>query len=139
MLKEKSARSAPSICPELYFRALRRIGELESGTIRYKANDMDYKSDDVTNCIHAVSTIGEGIKLRVGSLGWGEVASFYVLQELEPWILQAGCTHPWVGSALGLDQYPIIYRDFTNPRSGFGAPIYRFLGGERELQATPMR
>jgi hypothetical protein len=44
---------------------------------------------------------------------------------------------PWVGSALGLDQYPIIYRDFTNPRSNavFG-PLYRVLGSERDLKAT---
>jgi hypothetical protein len=97
------------ICPELYFRALRRIGELESGTIRYKANDMGYKSDDVTNCIHAVSTIAQGIKLRVGL---GGVASFHVLQELESWILQAGCTHPWVAAPV------VAFQQFSGQRPG---------------------
>lgn len=125
------------ICPELYCRAVRQAALLESGRVRYKAADMGYPTDRVTNCIHAVSSLARGYRLRVATPGWGEPASYFVLKELEPWIIHAGCTHPWVGSALGLDQYPIIYRDFTNPRSSavFG-PIFRLLGGERDLQAT---
>lgn len=124
------------ICPDLFHRAMRRKANLESGSIRYKANDMGYKSDRVTNCIHAVSTIIEGPRLRVASPGWGESASYFILKEMEPEIISKE-PETWLGSALGLDQYPIIYRDFTNPRSNavFG-PINRLLGGERNLQAT---
>ena len=125
------------ICPELYSWALDRKAELESGQVRYKANDMGRRSDRVSNCIHALSTVVEGPRLRVLSPGWGEPASYFILQEFEPWVVQPGCTHYWVSSALGLDQYPIIYRDYTSPRSGaFQGPIRRLLGGERDLVAT---
>jgi hypothetical protein len=124
------------IDPELYCRALRRKSELESGQISYKANDAGYHSDRVSNCIHAVSTIAEGPRLRVASLGWGQSASYYVLLELEPWI-RSRQPEPWVGSALSLDRYPIIYRDWANPRSNaVTGPLRRLLGGERDLQAT---
>ena len=44
---------------------------------------------------------------------------------------------PRVAYALRLEQYPIIYRDYRNPRSGgLIGPIYRLLGGERNLRAT---
>jgi hypothetical protein len=120
--------------PELYRRAVNQVTLLNSGRVRYKANDMLYRSNEVSNCIHAVSSISEGYRLRVGSPGWGQTASYYVLLELEPWVLQPGCTHPWVGSALGLDQYPLIYRDYQNPRSGtFAGPINRLLGRDRNI------
>jgi hypothetical protein len=124
------------IDPELYCRALRRKAELEGGSIRYKAVDTGYKSDRVSNCIHAISTIVEGPKLRIASPGWGESASYFILEEMERWILSKQSeTH--ISSALGLDEYPIIYRDFQNPRSNavFG-PVRRALGSERDLKAT---
>jgi len=125
------------ICPELYGRAVEQANLLESGRVRYQAVDTGYPTDRVSNCIHAVSWLSRGYRLRVASPGFGESASYFVLKELEPWIVNSGCTQTWVGSALGLDQYPIIYRDFTNPRSNavFG-PLNRLLGGERSLQAT---
>jgi hypothetical protein len=124
------------ICPQLYERALSRKAELETGRIEYKANDVGYRSERVTNCIHAVSTVVEGPRLRVASPGWGESASYFVLKEMEPSIVSK-TPEPWVGTALGLDKHPIIYRDFTNPRSNavFG-PLNRALGGERDLKAT---
>lgn len=124
------------IHPELYERALRRKQVLESGQVRYKANDMLRHSNRVANCIHAVSGIVNGPKLLVASPGWGESASFFVLKEFEPWLLSKTPVH-WVGSALNLDQYPIIYRDYRNPRSNAViSPLYRALGGERNLKAT---
>ena len=122
--------------PDLYDRAIRKKADLESGRIRYKANDMGYSSNRVTNCIHAISSIVEGPKLRVATQGWGESAAYFVLVDLRPWILSE-CPHAWVGSALGLDEYPIIYRDFRNPRSNaVVGPVYRLLGGERDLRPT---
>lgn len=120
----------------LYCKALQRKSEIEGGHIRYKANDMGYRSNRVSNCIHAVSTIVEGPKLRVASPGWGESSSYFVLKEMEPWILSKQVV-PWIGSALDLDRRPIIYRDFQNPRSNavFG-PVFRVLGSERSIRAT---
>jgi len=125
------------IQPELYCRALRQVQVLNSGQVLYKANDIGHKSDRVSNCIHAVSSIVDGYRLRVATPGWGEVASFAVLERMEPFIIDCQRVHPWVGTALGLDRYPLIYRDWQGPRSGaFVGPFYRLLGGERELQAT---
>jgi hypothetical protein len=103
---------------ELYCRALKQEQLLLSGQVRYKAVDTGYSSDRVSNCIHALSSIAEGNRVRVLSPGWGETASFAILQRYSPWIIDTGCTHDWVASALGLDKYPIVYRDYENPRSG---------------------
>jgi hypothetical protein len=125
------------ICPELYALALKQIRLLESGTVLYKANDSWHRTDRVSNCIHAVSATVEGSRLRVASPGWGETASYAVLRRMLPWVVDCDRVHPWVGSALGLDAYPIIYRDLEPPRSGaVVGPVYRLLGGERELQPT---
>jgi hypothetical protein len=123
--------------PDLYGRALKQIGLLESGQVQYKANDAWHRADRVSNCIHAVSTVADGPWLRVLSPGWGETASYVVLRRLLPWVIDCDHVHPWVGSALGLDAYPLIYRDLEPPRSGaILGPVYRLRGGERELQAT---
>lgn len=123
--------------PDLYYRALRQIAVLNSGQVQYKANDTCRHSDRVSNCIHAVSTVADGPKLRVLSPGWGEVASYAVLLRLEPWVIDATRTHDWLAPALGLDAYPIIYRDWVLPLSGtFLGPINRLFGGDRDLCPT---
>lgn len=125
------------ICPELYYKALHIAARLEGGRVRYKAVDTGYNSAYVSNCIHAIANVVQGPRVRVATPGWGEMASFYILREYEPYIVQPGCRHDWVALALGLQQYPIIYREYERPRSGaiFG-PVYRLLGGESDLQAT---
>jgi hypothetical protein len=123
---------------ELYYRAVNRLAELQSGQVRYKANDMGHRSDKVSNCIHAVSSITEGLRVRIGSPGWGETASFIVLGKLRPWIVNGAQLHPWVGTALGLDDYPLIYREPGQrpySRRLFGS-VFRLFGGERDLEAT---
>jgi hypothetical protein len=125
------------ICREPYCWAAARKAELDSGSVRYKANDMGRRSNRVSNCIHAVSTIIEGPRLRVGSPGWGEMASWYVLKEFRPYIIDRQNPDFWVSSALGLDQYPIMYRDFRNPLSGgIVGPPARMFGNERNLRST---
>jgi len=122
--------------PQLYYRGLNRKFELEQGHIQYKANDIGYRSNRVTNCIHAVSTVVEGPKLRVASPGWGESASYFVLLEMERSVISKQPV-TWVGSALDLDRYPIIYRDWQNPlSSGAFGPFFRAMGNERNLRAT---
>lgn len=121
---------------ELYCRAKKQASVLESGRVRYKANDSLRSSRRVSNCIHALSSVVEGRRLRIASPGWGEVASYAVLLRYRRHILDTETTHPWVGSALGLDQYPIIYREWEHPRSGILGAFFRFFGFERNLKAT---
>jgi hypothetical protein len=106
------------ICPELYFLALKQISLLESGQVRYKAIDAGHPTDRVSNCIHAVSTTVEGPRLRIASPGWGDIASFAVLKEFAPYVIDRNCIHPEIASALGLDDYPINYRNWQRPPSG---------------------
>jgi hypothetical protein len=101
-----------------YFRALRRIDELESGSVLYKSNDAFRAPARVTNCIHAVSAVENGAPLVVFSPGWGETASYYVTRSMEPWIIDCNRKHEWVAKRLRLDCYPIIRRELENPRSG---------------------
>jgi hypothetical protein len=122
---------------ELYRRALARKTELESGNIRYKADDTARDTDRVCNCIHAISGMLPGLRVRILSLGWGETASFAVLRRMSPYLVEGERVHPWVGSALGLDCYPIIYRNFEEPRSGaIRGPINRALGREGDVRPS---
>jgi hypothetical protein len=125
------------IDPELYFRAVNQVNLLQSGQVRYKAVDSGYPTARVSNCIHAISSIAEGYRVRVLSPGWGETASYTILRQFRPWILDDCRTHPWVGTALGLDCYPIIYRDFEHPRSGLLRGVTsRILGRDRDTTAS---
>jgi hypothetical protein len=110
---------------ELYRKAIRQVALLESGKVLYKAVDTGYRSDHASNCIHAISSIVEGPKLRVGSPGWGEMASWFITREMKPWIINPERTHDWLIPALGLDPYPILFRDLESPRSGGGFSAVR--------------
>lgn len=98
------------IRPELYERAVEQVNKLNGGTVRYKAYDGFYRNDDVSNCIHAVSAVAEGSRLRVLSPGWGDSASYFVLNKLLPWVVDPMTTHDELVGELGLDAYPIAYR-----------------------------
>jgi hypothetical protein len=126
------------ICREVYLAAIARIGVLQSGQILYKAVDFGYPGDRVNNCIHAVSSVVDGHRLHIAPLCCGETASFRLVHVLTPWILDPHTIHPWVGKALGLGRYPIIYRlPDEHPRSGiFRAPLDRLLGGDSEVEAS---
>ena len=123
---------------ELYCRAVNQVRLLESGRVRYKANDFGYPSDRVANCLHAVSSITGGERVRVLRAGWGESASYVALREFDPWIIDCNRIHTWVGKALGMDCYPIIYRDWEDPRSaGFvRAPFRAALALNRDAIPT---
>ncbi len=123
---------------ELYDRAMRQIALLESAQVLYKADDVGRKSNRVSNCIHAVSSVAEGYRLRIAEPGFGQTASFAITKHFRPWIIDQDQVHAWIGSALDLDKYPIVYRDWTPPRSGglIIGPIYRLLGSEKNLKAT---
>lgn len=118
---------------DLYARAAAQEAHLASGRVRYKALDAGYDNAEVSNCIHAVSSITGGPRLRIVRCGWGETASYYILGELEPWILERR-RQDWLISLLGLDCYPIIYRDWEHPRSGgIRGRILKVLKQEEEV------
>jgi len=95
------------------------------------------RNDHVSNCIHGVSAIDRGTRLRIASPAWGEVASFVILERQRRWIVDTTLTHDWLIQCLGLNAYPIIYRDWSMPISGaFLGPGYRRCGGERNLEPT---
>lgn len=97
--------------PDLYCRALKQIALLESGEVKYKTSDGLNFSDRVSNCCHALSALADGPKYILGSPGWGDGASVYILDnKFSPWIVGQN-THPWVAIALGLDRYPIVFRN----------------------------
>jgi len=97
---------------ELYCKALDQIARLQSGKIKYKAVDSGYPNSRVSNCIHALSGVTSYLlRPRIASPGWGEIASSLVKDRFEPHILNGAQIYPWVADALGLHQYPIIYRD----------------------------
>jgi hypothetical protein len=123
---------------ELYRRAVNQVRLLESGRVLYKSDDLGYPTDRVTNCIHAVSSITEGYRVRILMPAWGETASYFVLREFYPWVIDRDRIHGWVGNALGLDQYPILYRDLEDPRSAgyLRAPFRAGLGLNRDVNAT---
>jgi hypothetical protein len=119
-------------------RSMRHKALLDSGQVLYKADDAGHRTDRVSNCIHAVSSAAEGYRLRVAQPGWGEMASYAIVMRFRPFIIDDEHIHTWIGSALGLDDYPIIYRDLESPRSGgiIIGPVNRLLGGEKNLQST---
>ena len=123
---------------DLYDRAMDQIALLESGDVLYKANDMGRFSKRVSNCIHAVSSVAQGVRLWVAEPGFGQAASFAISKRFRPWIIDKDEVHAWVGSAIGLDEYPIIYRDWTPPRSGglIIGPLFRLFGADRNVQPT---
>jgi hypothetical protein len=125
-----------AIQPELYRSAVQQASLLESEQVLYKLIDLGYCGNQACNCVHAVSSVVAGHRRSLGDIGWGDSASFRVLCRMEPWVIHPFTVHAWVGSALGLDRYPILYRDWSNAPSGvIAGPLYRLLGSE-SLQPT---
>jgi hypothetical protein len=117
---------------DLYCRSLRQFVLLESGQVRYKAMDAGYESDRVTNCIHAVTSLTGGYRVRVLSPGWGETAGFYIARRMEPWIIDPCRRHDWLLTALGVDCDPLIRRHLAKPRTGAVWSAVRAVGGRGE-------
>jgi hypothetical protein len=115
---------------ETYDRAVQQYTLLESGRVRYKMIDAFHRSDHVSNCIHAVSSIRGGYRLRVVSPSYGQTASYYLVQRFRPRIIDPWQVHDWVYARLGLYAYPIVRRAWNeHPRSGvFWRAVMRLLG-----------
>jgi hypothetical protein len=63
-----------------------------------------------TNCFHAISDIVDGPLLDTGT-AFGESASRMVFQHLAGWIIEPRKTYRDLVPRLGLETYPISYRD----------------------------
>ena len=113
------------IKPELYRRAMEQLCRLKAGRVRYKAVDTGYFTGIASNCIHGVSSSVGGTKVHVTSPNYGETASYYVLQRMRRWVINPDCKHEWLVSALGLNCYPIIHREWENPRTGMFWTAFR--------------
>jgi hypothetical protein len=126
------------IQPDLYARAVNQVRLLDSGQVAYKANDIGYPTDRVSNCIHAIMGVADGHRAHVAIPGWGETGSYFLVRDLSSFMVDPGRVHPWVVSALGLGAYPIIYRNPKEaPYSGMvQGTLHRVLGGERHLQVN---
>lgn len=114
------------IRPALFEKAGKQIEQLQSGRIRYKANDSLYRSDNATNCIHAVGVLATGDRRHLASPGWGDTASDVVLESLMPWVVGRTTTHDCVVRELGLEKYAIAYRKVTQKPLipvGSGVPL----------------
>jgi hypothetical protein len=96
---------------ELFDEALRQVDHLRFGAVRYKAVDTGYPTDRVSNCIHAVSDVAlNAPRLRIGTPGWGESASYFIVRNFQPWLLDPVHTHDWILTRLGLTNYPLFRR-----------------------------
>lgn len=98
----------------LFDRALIKQSALESGEVRYKANDVGYDSARVSNCVHACADVAQGPRLRVGQPGWGQSASYFVTLTYRPFIIDDQTTHDWLLDALALRNYPLVRRDLDD-------------------------
>ncbi len=106
---------------DLYRRATRQAAVLASGRVRYKTIDTGYRSGRVSNCVHALLGVVEESGTLVFTPGWGDAASPALLERFRPWVLDRRAVYPWVGTAVGLDRYPIVYRDWPCPAAGWQA------------------
>ncbi len=101
------------ISADWYARAENQKRLLESGSVRYRVLDSFGFNMKIMHCVRAVIETNDVIPSRpqpvfqIGEPGTSRVARRY-LRHGE--FLGNGLTHPWVISAIGLDQYPIVKR-----------------------------
>jgi len=116
------------IQPELFYRAVAQFIHLENDRVFYKALDIGYPAERVSNCFQAVGDLtGDTARtLRNAMTGWGERASYFVALSLRPWFINPERTHYWVADELGLGRYALTPRDLrSDPPGGLGL---RFAG-----------
>jgi hypothetical protein len=94
--RKKVASWGPyEIAPELYWRGLARIRQLESRTVAYSALGLRARA---VNCIKAAGDISDS-PFRPG-ISWGHLASQSIVRHLSPFFLNGGRTDNSVASVL---------------------------------------
>lgn len=113
-----SAWGPYEIQPKLYFKAIRQLQKFERWNTKFKAADSGWPTFLASNCIHAISGVSGSDRLRVASPSWGETASWFVTRRYKRYFVDSTNKHCWLIPCLGLDRYPIVYRDLRPPRTG---------------------
>jgi hypothetical protein len=118
--RQRISQWGPYECrPRLYYRALVQKEFLESGRVGYQAIDdigEAARTGDGCDCIHAMTDMDPLYsRNRYPLIRFGESASRFVVRELRrrDIIVNTDQTHDWLNTALGLDSYPIIHRQYT--------------------------
>jgi hypothetical protein len=109
------------IPPGLYRKLLIQKEFIESGAIGYQCIDTMGEAalyGDGSNCIHAISDADAMFTRQAYPLSFfGEAASLNILRQLvmRKAITDVETTHDWLIPQLGLDQHPIVRREYTPP------------------------
>jgi hypothetical protein len=115
--------------PRVYWNAVGQKANLESGRMHYKAVDIAFPARRVADCIHAVSRVVFPERINLIDPLYGEPATYFVLRQYRPYIIDECTRHYSLVPRLGLSCYPIIYRDMERPRSGpIHGPISSLFG-----------
>jgi hypothetical protein len=99
------------ICPELFYKAVRRKAYLEAGKPDYNVVDR-IRRPVVLDCIHALSGVDHDPGRFHTRTAYGEIASYFVLHHFGRWIIQPETTHDWLLERLCLGGYPIQRRGY---------------------------
>ena len=104
------------ISPRLYYRALQRKAELESGSVKYKAIDPNFgpRARYVSDCIHAITDIDPEYDRSYYRevRRFGEAASHWLAYQFvsRGRFINLGENLDWINQRLGLCNYPIVHR-----------------------------
>jgi hypothetical protein len=104
-----TARWGPyQVQPDLWNRALWQKARLESGQVLYQAFDGGSLDGQVSNCLHAISSLaqrpGERLpKVIVAPANWGESGSYWIALTLRPWYIDPCRTYDCLLARLGVD------------------------------------
>jgi hypothetical protein len=112
--------------PELAEAFRSRVAAVEAGFAYHGA--CFFFPRKVCDCARAVEETVAPSRRYIGAFGYGAAAASVIVQEFSPWVIEPGCSHPEVGTLLGLDGWPLIYRpfgDFTSRRDQLGASFRR--------------
>lgn len=105
-----------SVDPHVYWRVLRRINELRSGSVQYRCIDPIFHRSDIADCIHAVSDIDptQG-RIWYPLLRFGHSAGLWIARNLvqSGAVIRPEVTHQWLPQRMGLTDYEIDYPPIT--------------------------
>jgi hypothetical protein len=103
--------------PELAATIRERIATVE-GQFRYKGGCF-LSPRNVCDCARSVEEMLRSDRRFIGVCGYGAAAASSVVRTFSPGLVEPHQTHVWVGTLLGLDEYPLIWRafgDYTSRR-----------------------
>jgi len=82
----------------------------------------------VCDCARSIEEMIHPVRRYIGAFGYGAAAGSYIVRKFTPWFVEAERSHPWVGKAIGLEEYPIHWRahgDFSDRGDQLRASTHR--------------